>query len=395
MSGLQLPLDRPSPLELAPLYQVLRRDSPVVPVTTPAGDPAWLVLGYDEVKQAFGDPRFGRSHPEPERAARLSQSAMGGGASDNYETEQEEHLRMRRLLTPSFSAPRMRRLTDRIQELTEDCLDELAAAGAPADLHQLLSFPLPALVISELLGVPPADQAHFSRLSRELGNIDDAAVAQAAMGEFFGYIYGLAAAKRADPGPDVLSDLVAAQAEDPTITDEHVIQVAIALLFAGYATTVSRIDFGVLWLLSESSRRDAFTADLDGQVQSTVEEILRLSAPHGLGLVRYAREDVEIGGVTIGRGDLVLISNDAANRDEAVFTEPEEFRADRRPNPHLAFGHGRHLCIGASLGRTTLQVVFPALFRRFPDLRLATALEDIKLLTNDLTGGVDKVLVRW
>ncbi|WHT23267.1 cytochrome P450 [Crossiella sp. CA-258035] len=395
MSGLQLPLDRPSPLALPPQYQALRREAPVVRVTTPAGDPAWLVLGYEAVKQAFTDPRFGRSHPDPEQAARLSQSAMGGGASGDYETEQAEHARLRTVLTPAFAAPRMRRLTDRIHQLTEQCLDDLAAAGAPADLHELVSFPLPALAISELLGVPAADQDHFSRLSRNLGLIDDGAASQAAFGEFVEYTFGLAAAKRADPGPDVISDLVAAQAGDATITDEVVAQLVIALLFAGHETTATRIDFGLLYLLSEPSRRAAFAADPEGQVQSTVEEVLRLSAPHGLGLVRYAREDVEIGGVTISRGDLVLVCNDSANRDETVFADPEEFRPDRKPNPHLAFGGGRHVCLGLNLARIQLRIVFPALFRRFPALDLVTGVDDLPLVTGDLTGGVEKVLVRW
>ncbi|MCK2244171.1 MULTISPECIES: cytochrome P450 [unclassified Crossiella] len=391
MSTLQLPLNRPNPLALAPLYQVLRPQTPVVPVTTPAGDPAWLVLGYEEVKQAFADPRFGRSHPEPERAGRLAESAMGGAPAGDHETEQAEHARMRKVLGPAFSVPRMRRLTDRIQELTDQCLDDLAAADQPADLHRLVSFPLPALAISELLGVPAADRAHFSSLSRNLGLFDDPAASQAALAEFAGYTLSLAASKRMDPGPDVLSDLVA----DPTISDEVVAQVAIALLFAGHETTATRIDFGVLWLLSDPARRAAFTADPEGQAQSTVEEILRLSAPHGLGLLRYANADVEIGGVTIGRGDMVLVSNDAANRDAAVFTDPEEFQPGRKPNPHLAFGHGRHVCIGANLARAQLRILFPALFRRFPDLSLVAEVDDLPLVTNDLTGGVAEVLVRW
>jgi pentalenolactone synthase len=394
MSAPQLPLNRPNPLEVAPLYRVLRREAPLARVTTPAGDPAWLVLGYDEVKQILGDRRFGKSHPEPERAARVSQSAVLVG-NTNYETEQHDHTRLRKLLTPAFSAPRMRRLTQHIQELTDHCLDDMAAAGAPADLHEKLAFPLPALVISELLGVPPEDRTHFGGLSKRIGILDDAEIAQTAMAEFIDYTHHLATAKRANPGPDVISDLVAAQADDPTFTDYDVARLAAGLLFAGHETTAGRIDFGVLWLLADLSRRDAFVADPDGRVQSTVEEILRMSAPSGLGPLRYAHEDAEIGGITIARGDLVLISNDAANRDGTVFADPEEFRPDRKPNLHLTFGHGIHPCVGANLARTELRVVFPALFRRFPTLRLAADLDDITLLTSQVAGGVDRVLVHW
>jgi len=209
------------------------------------------------------------------------------------------------------------------------------------------------------------------------------------------YTGRLAYAKRANPGPDVISDLVAFQAEDPTFTDLDVARLAAGLLFAGHETTAARIDFGVLWLLSDLSRRDALVADLDGQLASTVEEILRLSAPTAFGPIRYAHEDVEIGGVTIQRGELVIISNDAANRDESKFATSEDFTADRKPNLHLSFGHGMHVCIGASLARTELRVVFLALFRRFPNLRLATDLDDITLLSNSVTGGVGKLLVQW
>jgi pentalenolactone synthase len=292
----------------------------------------------------------------------------------------------------------MRRLTERIQELTDSCLHDMAAAhdaGEPVDLHDLLAFPLPALVICDLLGVPHADRAFFRGLSERVGGMYDGADAQAALGEFMAYTQRLAADKRENPGPDVLSDLVAAQAEDPTFTDGDLALLAAALLFAGHETTASRIDFGVLWLLSDPRRRDQFVADPDGRTNATLEEILRMSAPSGTGLLRYAHEDADVGGITIARGDLVLVNSDAANRDAAVFPAPDEFNPERKPNVHLTFGHGMHACIGANLARTELRVVFPALFRRFPSLRLAVGLDDIKVLANQATGRVDRVPVTW
>ncbi|MGH1554672.1 cytochrome P450 [Streptomyces sp. L7] len=124
-------------------------------------------------------------------------------------------------------------------------------------------------------------------------------------------------------------------------------------------------------------------ADLDARAQATVEEILRIAAPGGVGMMRYAHEDVEIGGVTIARGDAVLLANDAANRDAAQFADPDEFRPDRRPNAHLTFGYGPRVCIGSSLARTErLRVVFPALLRRFPNLRLTVDVEEIDVLSD-------------
>ncbi|MFC4012559.1 cytochrome P450 [Nonomuraea purpurea] len=396
----RLPFDRPNALDVAPLYAVLRRQGALTRVTTPAGDPAWLVTSYAEARQIFGDPRFGRSHPEPDKASRVSESALAGGPRVSHADEKREHERMRRLLTPAFSAPRMRRLSERIQELTDRCLDDMRAAhdagpGDPVDLHDLLAFPLPALVICDLLGVPHADRAFFRGLSERIGGMYDGADAQAALAEFMAYTHRLAAAKREAPGPDVISDLVAAQAEDPAFTDREVSLLAAALLFAGHETTAARIGFGVLWLLSDLRRRDRFFADPDGQTNATVEEILRMTATSGTGLLRYAHQDVEISGISIARGDLVLVNNDAANRDASVFPGPDEFSPDRRPNVHLAFGHGMHACIGANLARTELRIVFPALFRRFPHLRLAAGLDDIKVTANQATGRLEKLPVTW
>jgi cytochrome P450 len=396
----QLPFARPNVLDIAPLYDVLRREAPLTRVTTPAGDPAWLVTAYAEAKQVFGDRRFGRSHPKPQEAARVSHAAILDGPSGDYETEEREHARMRRLLAPAFSAPRMRRLGGRVEELTARCLDDMQAArdaapGEPVNLHEVLAFPLPVLVICELLGVPYDDREHFRQLSRRIGLIDGGADAQRAMMDFRVYTGKLADAKRREPGPDVISDLVAAQADDPTFTDDEVARLAAGLIFAGHETTSTRIDLGVLLLLGDLERRDRFAADPDGQVGPTVEEILRITAPGGLGLLRYAHEDVEVGGVTIARGEAVIISSNAANRDASVFAEPADFDPDRRPNAHLAFGHGAHVCLGANLARTELRTVFPALLRRFPQLRLAVDVEDIEVRHNRLAGGVDEVPVTW
>jgi cytochrome P450 len=399
-SAPRMPFDRPNVLEIAPLYRVLRREAPLSRVTTPAGDPAWLVTAFAEARTIFADPRFGRSHPAPRDAAKISEAAILSGPQGEYENEKRDHGRLRRLLVPAFSANRMRRLADHIEELAGRCLDDMEAArekapGEPVNLHDLLSFPLPVLVICELLGVPYADRAHFRGLSDRIGRLDGGEDAQRAMAEFKEYMGGLAAAKRANPGPDVVSDLVKAQDEDPTFDDDELTTLASGLLFAGHETTSNRIDLGVLLLLDDLDRRDAFVADPDQAVQPTVEEILRISAPGGMGLVRYAHEDVEIGGVRIARGDAVIVSGSAANRDEKVFDNPDEFDPRRKPNNHLAFGHGAHFCIGASLARTELRTVFPALFRRFPGLRLAVGVDELEVRSNRLTGGLDNVPVLW
>ncbi len=392
---LQLPLPRPNILELAPLYEVLRREAPITPVTTPAGDPAWLVTRFEEVRLLLGDKRFGRSHPAPEQASRLTTAAVLDGPTGTYETEEADHARMRRLLTPAFSAKRMRMLSDHMNRLVEGYLDELVASPDDvADLHSRLAYPLPVAMICLLLGVPESDHELFGRLSERMANVTIGEEAHVAREEFLRYMVGLVETKRPDLGEDVISDLVRAQSEDPSFDYEQMVRLCVGLLFAGHETTVNRIGLGTLFLLTERSRWEALVADPDGRVDAVVEEIMRLGAPGDLGLLRYAHEDVEIAGVTIQRGDALVLSINAANRDTEVYSDAEEFNPDRPERTHLGFGHGAHFCIGASLARTELRVVFAALAKRLPGLRLAKDVDELEVRAT-LTGGVAELPVSW
>ncbi|MBP2472361.1 pentalenolactone synthase [Crossiella equi] len=394
----QLPFERPNVLEIAPLYRVLRREAPVTRVTTPAGDPAWLVSRYAEARAVFSDQRFGRSHPNPAVAAKVSDAAILGGPHGDYETEHAGHARFRKITMSSFSASRMRRLAARVQELTDACLDGLAEAGRggePVDLHEHLSFPLPVLVICELLGVPYEDRDFFRELSDRVGMMHGGEDTEAAMADFMDYMASLAAVKRHEPAEDVVSDLVRAQADDPDFSDQEMTGLAAGLLFAGHETTVNRLDLGALFLLADETRRTAFAADPDGQVETTVEEILRLSAPEGTGALRYARERLELGGVVIEAGDAVLVSVGSANRDEDVFPDADTFDPHRDTRGHLAFGHGAFYCIGASLARTEMRTALASLFRRFPGIRLAVPVAELRVQHDRLLGGVAQVPVVW
>jgi cytochrome P450 len=396
---LQLPLTRPNVLDLAPLYEVLRREAPIAPVTTPAGDPAWLVTRYEEVRLLLGDKRFGRSHPEPEKASRISTAAVQDGPTGVYETEEADHARMRRLLTPAFSAKRMRMLSDHMGGLVEGYLDQLSAAhdASPdgvVDLHAGLAYPLPVAMICRLLGVPETDHELFARLSERMASLTIGEEAHRAREEFFRYMVGLVESKRGELGEDVISDLVRAQSEDPSFDYEQMVRLCVGLLFAGHETTVNRIGLGTLFLLTRREHWDALVADPEGHVDAVVEEIMRLGAPGDLGLLRYAHEDVEIAGVTIERGDALVLSINAANRDVDVYSDAETFDPDRPERTHLGFGHGAHFCIGASLARTELRVVFSALARRLPSLRLAKELDELKVRAT-LTGGVAELPVTW
>ena len=390
---LQLPFPRSGVLDLAPLYRTLQATAPITAVRTPAGDVAWLVTGYPEVKALLADPRLGRSHPDPDRAARISASAILGGPSGNAATEAADHALMRRLLTPAFSARRMHALRAHVSELVETLLDELADQGPPADLHEALSFPLPVQVICELLGVPYSDRDQFRGWSAGASNLSDRKAATDALEQLVAYMHQLISHKRAHPGQDVISDLISAQAQW-RYHDQGIAALAAMLLFAGHETTVTRIDYGTLLLLTHADQCDAIRRD-SGLVEGAVEEILRMAVPGSGGLPRYAQHDIDLAGVTIRAGDAVLLTSAVANRDDATFPDPNRFDITRTPNPHLSFGHGPRFCIGASLARIELHAVFTALPRRFPTLQLAVPFEELQLRTDVLIGGLAALPVRW
>ncbi|WP_163511122.1 cytochrome P450 [Fodinicola acaciae] len=383
-------------LDVPPAYRQLLADRRITKVRTTLGDVAWIATRYDDVKALFADPRLGRSHPEPEKAAKISASAVLGGASGDYETEQRDHTRMRRLLTPAFSARRMNGLRPRVKGLVSDLLERMAAAGPPANLHESLSFPLPVLVICELLGVPYEDRERFRKWSGEVSNLLDEQLAQAALAEFYGYMVELIGRKRDDLGEDVISDLIRAE-DEWQVGVEETAALSVGLLFAGHETTMTRIDMGTTLLLSNPDQAARLRSDAS-LLPTAVEEILRLSGAGGGGggIPRYAHADIEIGGITIKAGEAVLLPPGVANHDESAFDDPDTFDITRKGGtPHLAFGHGAHFCIGASLARIELQEVFAQLLTRFPSLRLAVPVEELQLRTNTLTGGLQALPVTW
>jgi cytochrome P450 len=368
-------------------------------VTTPAGDSAWLVTNYDDVKALLSDPRLDLSHAEPERAARVSRSAFGGPMGNP--TELAERTRIRRLLAPAFSARRMASLRPRVRAIITGLLETMAGHAQPVDLHEVVSFPLPTLVICELLGVPYADREDFRRWSDDAANLTDVARSQAGLSQLRVYMQALVERKKAQPVDDVISDLVAAATTDPDLTVDGIVMLSIVLLLAGYETTVISIDRGVILLLTYPEQADAVRHDPE-LVAPAVEEILRLPLPtrasgaeQAIGLPRYANTDFTFGGVSIRTGELVILGVSAANRDERHFSEPDRFDVYRKPNPHLAFGHGPRICVGAPLARLELQMLVPALLHRFPTLRLAVAAESLRERAEVVTGGVMELPVTW
>jgi nocardicin N-oxygenase len=364
------------PFKAAELYEppaefaCLREERPVVKVVMPTGDPAWLVTRHADVRQVLSDPRLSRAAASRQDAPRLR--PLPPDRFSILAMDPPEHTRLRRLVSPVFGPRPIARLRPYLTTLVDDLLGQIEAAGPPTDLVNSLALPLPVSAIGKLLGVPPGDLDTFRQWADTMLTFTGASsegvrAAREAMNRYLGR---LIAQRRAQPADDLLTDLIAAADDDSRLTERELVIFAATLLIAGYHTTSTAITAGTVMLLRHPDlyRRLGEEPDLAGPV---VEELLRYPAAssHG-GNLRVATQDVEIGGVLIRAGDAVLPAIVSANRDARVFSEPDEFRVDRTES-NLAFGYGPHYCLGAWLARMELEIVFPALARRLPMLRLA------------------------
>jgi pentalenolactone synthase len=371
----------------------LQAERPITRVQTPVGDPAWLVTRYADVKALLADRRFGRSHPDPERAPRITNSLVLGAPMHRPEAEAAEHARMRRALTPSFMARRMGNLRPAVQAIVDREVGRVAAMPQPVDLHAELAIPVPALVICELFGVPDEDRQQFRTWSTQAASLSGQE-SRTGFDALLQYLVGFIARKRQNLAEDVVSDLIVANDADPEFTQREMITSAIAVLFAGHESMIPRIDFGTLWLLCSPVQRRELQED-PSLIRSAVEELLRIAAAGFDVLPRYAMTDVELDGVSIRSGELVLVSRWAAHRDPEVFADAERFDLRREGNQHLAFGHGHHFCIGAALARVELQTLLGTLFGRLPSLRLAVPMEELRVRDHLTSGGLEALPVVW
>lgn len=397
---LSYPIASDTALDPPAEWAELRGECPVAQVRLPSGDRAMLLTRHEDVKRVLADPRFTRLLTAPD-AARLSATEDGGLFASELAAiipdGGKEHLHWRRLVTRWFTAKRMNALRPQMTRMAEDLVDEMVERGAPADLRASLGFPLPVYVICDMLGVPAADRDRFSYWSDTLLNLtrygkDEI---EAAQGEFFQYMSGHLAAKRAEPGEDLLSELIAVGGpDDGGLSDLQILVTGMALLVAGHETTANMIGKMVCMLLADRAHWERLLAD-PALIRTTVEETLRLDANAGFGLPRYLREPTEVGGTVLPSGSTVICSMAAANRDETAFDRAAEMDLSRSPNPHLAFGSGSHSCLGQALARTELQVVLDVLLRRLPTLELAVPAAELERVEGLAVGGLRTVPVRW
>lgn len=376
-----------------PLLDVLRRQAPVVRICAPYGGECWLVLRHEDVRAVQTDARFSRQATVGSDVARTAPHPLQGGSI--VEMDPPEHTRVRRIVSKAFTAKRVEALRPRAQEVVDALLDDLTKTDGPVDLVEGLCLPLPITMICEVLGVPYEDRSSFGAWAHVFmsGSAHTADEIIEAHGHLMQYLGELVAARRVQPTDDLLGALVVARDEGDALSENELVNLGFSLLVGGFETTAAQLGKFMLFLLLHPDDL-ALLRQRPDLVPSAVEELLRLiNLAAGTSLAWVATEDVELGGVRIRAGDAVMASAAAANRDESVFDDPERFDITRDPNPHLAFGHGAHFCIGAHLARMELQVGIGTLATRFPGVHLAVALEDVPWRSGSAVWGLERLPV--
>ncbi|WP_284749935.1 cytochrome P450 [Amycolatopsis sp. RTGN1] len=370
-----------------PALARLRREAPVARVRTAFGFDAWLLTEYELVRESLADPRLVRNVPG--EVDPIRQGIPGGGAavagrdfvppSVLDTVDPPEHTRLRALVQPAFTSHRIDGLVGRIETVVAPLIDELAETPE-WDVIPRIAYRLPLAVIGDLLGAPRGDDLELMRiiagLLAEDTDEDSFMAHRVALHSLRDYLVALIAEKRRQPGPDLTSTLAEAVPASDEVAGYELVSLLVNIVVAGYVTTGNMIGSGVAALLTHPGQLALLREDR-ARIPSAVEEFGRIEAPF-TSVLAFAAEDLAYGEVAIERGDAVIASLTAANRDPARFADPDRFDITRTDHGQLAYSRGIHRCLGSHLARVELAVFLELLLDRFPVLELDCAPEDLR-----------------
>lgn len=377
------------------LYDRLRARHPVAPVTLPRGLRVWLVTRFADVRTALADQRLSKDY---QRMSTLVRQRLPHGtepafasalAAHMLNTDPPDHDRLRKLVNAAFTTRRVRDLRPRVVEIAGRLLDDIGSAEK-IDLMASFAFPLPVTVICELLGVPEPDRDAFRHWSNTMLSTQAIEQVRAASEAMTTYLTDLVAAKRANPGEDMLSALVQTHDAGDRLSETELISMAFLLLVAGHETTVNLIGNGTLALLRNPDQLAALRADRSS-LPGAVEEFLRYEGPVNLATLRCTSQPVELSGVRIPADEFVMVSLASANRDPERYPDPDRLDVRRDTAGHLAFGHGVHYCLGAPLARLEGEIAFGALLDRYEHIELAIPPERLRWRSSAILRGLEEL----
>ncbi|MGN9911914.1 cytochrome P450 family protein [Phytohabitans sp. LJ34] len=346
---------------------------PARKIALPDGSPVWLVTRYAEVRAALADPRLSL---DKRHATGWAGFTLPPALDANLlNMDPPQHTRIRSLVSQAFTPRRVEEMRPGVQRLADRLIDALPASG-PVDLIATYAEPLPIGVVGEMFDVPLEDLARLRGWTNDMVTSSREA-AGAAIVSIHHFLSELVAHRRATPGPDLLSAMIAARDEGDRLSEDELTSLAFLVLFAGYENTVNLIGNAVLALLRDRGLAATLRAD-PALLPSAVDELMRHEPPAPVSIRRFPTEDVTIGEVTIPKGETVLLGLAAANRDPARWQDPDTVDLGRAENPHLSLGHGIHYCLGAPLARLEARIAVGTLLRRLPDLALAVPVEELR-----------------
>jgi len=369
-------------------YRVFRKLRAKEPVRRDPTAPVWVVTSYEHTLMTLKDPRFNKDPFLSERLPRGARDQLGmsegAGARSSVENismlflDPPQHTRVRSIFTRAFTPRTLEGLRPRIAEVCIERIEMMAREGE-TDLIEDLAYRLPVTVIAELLGFPREDYQKLKRWSDEMAEAlgfvpsEEAKLRAArARDEMRVYFFDQIVPRlRRQPDNSLLSGLLDLEARGEGLSEDELFSNSVLLLAAGHETTTNLIGNGMLALLQHPQQLDLLRRE-PALIESAVEELLRFDPPVQW-ITRVAAQDMELGGKSIRRGELVLAALGAANRDPAVFENPEQLDIRRKDNRHLSFGSGIHFCLGAALARMEAQIAIGSLIERFPNLKLATS----------------------
>ncbi|WP_273852080.1 cytochrome P450 family protein [Guptibacillus spartinae] len=379
-------------------YENLRQSEPITSLGNSNGNNTWLVASYDDVLELLKRPSFIKDQSKLfSKSARMEDEPLETKIFHHMmlDVDPPDHTRLRKLVQPGFNPKAIKELTPRIEAIADQLIDEMKRKDGVVDLIDDFAFPLPIIVISELLGVPAEDRDKFRKWSNSIVSASDNMEGEFMndVQEFTEYLTSLFEKRKADPQDDLISNLIKHEEDGEKLSSDELYSMVFLLIIAGHETTVNLIGNGMLALFEHPDQLKLLQNDFS-LTEGAIEEALRYYSPVDFSTARWAEEDFEFKGVQLKRGDMVLASISSANRDEKKFKNPNQFDITRKPNPHIAFGYGIHFCLGAPLARLEGKIAYQKLLAAFPSIQLAGSSADAKWRNMFLLRGLEELKVQ-